>query len=811
MVRASRRAEKVPLIPTTTKVDSAGVVSRRDELRRTPPKGQGPSQKKVISLPDVTGAVLVVFLTVVGVAVALTAHSRRDPAVEWEAATAYPYTPLSVARYTTADVLRTAREGRWFRLDPRREATFARDPTAWLADPTDLTVFSWEDGVFSMNVLRPAPGELGAAAAPPEVSDDILAMWREHRYADLAAVGGAGHAKVYDAFVALVYTAQAYAPGRFKKGQPPFHVVTHQREYLSPECLRNVPRGSKFNPCPAAKRWAPVLNFGANPKTAAVFPTSVKMPDVDFVATVLRNEANPSEANAGDGPDANAADANASPLGLDEAALDRFVHAGERLKPWEERVSVVAWRGADVPFAPSMPFGADRMDSALCREMLVDVLELTPKEADRALSRPSGDDGRGELGDDDVASSAADADANAPRRRATVAGLAAWMESRRGVAASRAMTPRWRAVMLSAVARGKAAAAKTGEAGISGETGSGSGSGSTTASASASFGAASASSSASAIDVARHVSDADVAAFASEDVAALSSAKVLGGEWLDARFTDVDAGPCGDALPLALRGDALTHVQRQHYKYALDTGGVGGGSGLATLEAMAAASLVFRVESPLADFYAAELQPWTHYVPVAADLSDLQEKYLWAQSHQTEAREMAARGAVFARDMSAEKTWASYASLPLGAARRAYSPTPSDGNKHGHPGDPPPAEGSYESLVAQLVPVYEYDVARHGHESGHTGVMLPDPARAAGEGRAAARKRAREREKEEAEEEEEVEEEAEAEVEVEGQGQGQGQSGVAEVGRVEDEETAQPSARREEKTVDSDAAESPKA
>ena len=701
MVRSSRRAEKVPLIPTTTKVDSAGVASRRDTLRGTSPAGAAPSKKKVISIPDVTGAVLVVLLAVVSVAVALTAHSRRDPAVKWEAATAYPYTPLSVARYTTADVLRTAREGRWFRLDPRREATFARDPTAWLADPTDLTVFSWEDGVFSMNVLRPAPGELGPGAAPPEVSDDILAMWREHRYADLAAVGGAGHAKVYDAFVALAYTAQAYAPGRFKKGQPPFHVVTHQREYLSPECLRDVPKGSRFNPCPAARRWAPVLNFGANPKTAAVFPTAVKMPDVDFIATVLRNErASDTNANAnatGRGRSVNLAaaaedaESESSPLGLDESALDRFAHAGERLKPWEERVSVVAWRGADVPFAPSMPFGADRMDSALCREMLVDVLDLAPEEADRALSRPSGDD-------------ASSADADAPRRRATVAGLAVWMESRRGRVTSRAMTPRWRAVMLSAVARGKAAAARASGSGDSG--------------------------------------DSD------DSVSALSSSKVLGGEWLDARFTDIDSGPCGDALPLALRGDPLTHAQRQHYKYALDTGGVGGGSGLAALEAMAAASLVFRVESPLADFYAADLQPWTHYVPVAADLSDLEEKYLWAQSHQTEARDIAARGAVFARDMSAEKTWAAYASLPLGAARRAYAPSPTDGNKHGHLGDPPPAEGSYESLVAQLVPVYAYDVAKHGHESGHTGVMLPDPSRAAREGRAKARKRAKDEKKE---------------------------------------------------------------
>ena len=218
-------------------------------------------------------------------------------------------------------------------------------------------------------------------------------MWREHQYpADLAAVGGAGHAKVYDAFVALAYTAQAYAPGRFKKGQPPFHVVTHQREYLSPECLRGVPKGSRFNPCPAARRWAPVLNFGANPKTAAVFPTAVKMPDVDFIATVLRNErASDTNANANASAEVNlaaaAGDAEPSPLGLDESALDRFVHAGDRLKPWEERVSVVAWRGADVPFAPSMPFGADRMDSALCREMLVDVLDLAPEEADRARSR----------------------------------------------------------------------------------------------------------------------------------------------------------------------------------------------------------------------------------------------------------------------------------------------------------------------------------------------------------------------------------------------------------------------------------------
>ena len=526
MVRSSRRAEKVPLIPTTTKVDSAGVASRRDALRGTSLAGAAPS-KKVISIPDVTGAVLVVLLAVVSVAVALTAHSRRDPAVKWEAATAYPYTPLSVARYTTADVLRTAREGRWFRLDPRREATFARDPTAWLADPTDLTVFSWEDGVFSMNVLRPAPGELGPGAAPPEVSDDILAMWREHRYADLAAVGGAGHAKVYDAFVALAYTAQAYAPGRFKKGQPPFHVVTHQREYLSPECLRDVPKGSRFNPCPAARRWAPVLNFGANPKTAAVFPTAVKMPDVDFIATVLRNErASDTNANAnatGRGRSVNLAaaaedaESESSPLGLDESALDRLrtpasgSNRGRNASP--------SWRGA----ARTCP-SRRRCPSA--------PIAWTPRCAERcswtSSTSPRGGGSR----------------ALAPERRRRVLrrrGRAAAPRHRRGargvdgIATRASHEPR----DDSEVARGDAlrrrqrkSRRRQGER--LGDSG-----------------------------------DSD------DSVSALSSSKVLGGEWLDARFTDIDSGPCGDALPLALRGDPLTHAQRQHYKYALDTGGVG--------------------------------------------------------------------------------------------------------------------------------------------------------------------------------------------------------------------------------------------
>ena len=101
---------------------------------------------------------------------------------------------------------------------------------------------------------------------------------------------------------------------------------------------------------------------------------------------------------------------------------------------------------------------------------------------------------------------------------------------------------------------------------------------------------------------------------------------------------------------------------------------------------------------------------------------------------------------------------AAYASLPLGAARRACAPSPTDGNKHGHLGDPPRRRGRTR-VSSRSSCLYTYDVAKHGHESGHTGVMLPDPSRAAHEGRAKARERAKEEKEEEVVVEKEVKEE----------------------------------------------------
>jgi len=54
--------------------------------------------------------------------------------------------------------------------------------------------------------------------------------------------------------------------------------------------------------------------------------------------------------------------------------------------------------------------------------------------------------------------------------------------------------------------------------------------------------------------------------------------------------------------------------------------------------------LVFRVAHEHELFYYEALQPWVHYIPVSADLSDLKSGVEWALLHQNEAAQIAAKG-----------------------------------------------------------------------------------------------------------------------------------------------------------------------
>lgn len=336
-----------------------------------------------------------------------------------------------------------------------------------------------------------------------------------------------------------------------------YHEVTHQRDYLALKCAKDVPRGSKFNPCPSSEDFAPILNFGSGLKTSDVFPSAVTMPHPEFIDAVLKNI-----------PSAGNEDAVEKPLALDEDHLDKVVHAGDVLKAWDERVSVIFWRGRDVPFVPGMPFGADglsadRVEAATCKSLLVDVLKMSEEDAAAY-----------------VAPNAAN-DVAQPPRKVTLEDIVVWTATAGGGAAAKTMTPRWRAVIMSAVARKTAASAVGEQSGASPQLA------------------------------------AELGEFQGESLAtkgteigegkaapgfvdgAGTGGGVLTGQWLDAKFTALGNTKCASVLPPALVGEQRSHAQRQHYKYTLDVGGVQGTSWLGTLTAMSTASLVFRVDSPM--------------------------------------------------------------------------------------------------------------------------------------------------------------------------------------------------------------------
>jgi len=63
------------------------------------------------------------------------------------------------------------------------------------------------------------------------------------------------------------------------------------------------------------------------------------------------------------------------------------------------------------------------------------------------------------------------------------------------------------------------------------------------------------------------------------------------------------------------------------------------------------------VGSPLGfrQWYYSELQAWTHYVPVKADLSDLMDQILWCQNNSEECRRIALNGQAFAMARTYER------------------------------------------------------------------------------------------------------------------------------------------------------------
>jgi hypothetical protein len=91
-------------------------------------------------------------------------------------------------------------------------------------------------------------------------------------------------------------------------------------------------------------------------------------------------------------------------------------------------------------------------------------------------------------------------------------------------------------------------------------------------------------------------------------------------------------------------GESMDLETLATYKYHIDIGGGGGTTWSGTLEKLAMPGVLFHHVTPTKDYFHDLLVPYVHYIPVKDDLSDLREKYEWAESHPQQAKQIANAG-----------------------------------------------------------------------------------------------------------------------------------------------------------------------
>jgi hypothetical protein len=99
-----------------------------------------------------------------------------------------------------------------------------------------------------------------------------------------------------------------------------------------------------------------------------------------------------------------------------------------------------------------------------------------------------------------------------------------------------------------------------------------------------------------------------------------------------------------------LTGRRLAMTEFGHFKYTIDIDGHA--NAWSFLEKLILGCCVLKVSSPYEQWLYERVRPWRHFVPVAADLSDLEEKIDWCSSNDAECQWIAQNGANFASSVT---------------------------------------------------------------------------------------------------------------------------------------------------------------
>lgn len=100
------------------------------------------------------------------------------------------------------------------------------------------------------------------------------------------------------------------------------------------------------------------------------------------------------------------------------------------------------------------------------------------------------------------------------------------------------------------------------------------------------------------------------------------------------------------AESLGMLAPRISQPEFARYRYQIDIDGNTNSWGLFAKLTMG--SCILKVESPYRQWYYSDLRPWEHYIPIRADLADLEDKILWCRAHDNDARQIGEAGKRFA-------------------------------------------------------------------------------------------------------------------------------------------------------------------
>ncbi|MBS0605122.1 MAG: hypothetical protein JSS60_08845 [Verrucomicrobia bacterium] len=133
---------------------------------------------------------------------------------------------------------------------------------------------------------------------------------------------------------------------------------------------------------------------------------------------------------------------------------------------------------------------------------------------------------------------------------------------------------------------------------------------------------------------------------------------------IDAKFTIYAQGGQKVLSIRNLKGKKVSFENQLNYKYHILIDG-NASSYSSSGWKFFTNSLIFKPDSPWFQWYYNDLKPWIHYVPVRTDLEDLVEKVQWAQTHDLEAKIIAANARQFALEHISEHLNLSYLYLAI--------------------------------------------------------------------------------------------------------------------------------------------------